>query len=69
MIIEYQCPFPGCRAITEGEKDESVFCDRHPPAQVVMRPMFVVTGSMYNPKTVKQVSSRSYSERFPLPER
>lgn len=62
MIIEYQCPFPGCRATTEAEKDTPVFCDRHPPAQVVMRPVFTVTGSMYNPRTTLQSMSKSYSE-------
>ena len=50
MLIEYQCPFPGCRATTEAEKGESVFCDRHPPAQVVMRPVFHVPNTRYEVK-------------------
>lgn len=50
MLIEYQCPFPGCRATSEAEKDAVVFCERHPPAQVVMRPVFNVPNSRYAPK-------------------
>jgi hypothetical protein len=61
-MIEYQCPFPGCRAITEGEKDEPVFCDRHPPAQVVMRPVFNVPNSRYEPKGGNKGFSKSYFE-------